>query len=121
MNGVETASGEESDLVPLMAPGDKVVIRVVEGETSKVYTLTATINAPVISAVDAIAGSQFDNQTPMYIIDDSGMTGKGLSAVHDNNSNAFTMWHTNANRGPAPGCRLIWASPTRWMRCGSGT
>ena len=99
MNGVETASGEESDLVPLMAPGDKVVIRVVEGETSKVYTLTATINAPVISAVDAIAGSQFDNQTPMYIIDDSGMTGKGLSAVHDNNSNAFTMWHTNANPG----------------------
>ncbi|MCI8360542.1 MAG: hypothetical protein HFE86_04290, partial [Clostridiales bacterium] len=99
VNGVETAGGAESALVPLEKPGDKVVVKVVEGEVSKSYILTADTDAPILAAADAIAGSQYDNQKPTLIIDGSGLTGKGLDAVHDNHSSAFTMWHTGSNPG----------------------
>ena len=99
VNGVETAGGTESALAPLGKPGDKIVVKVVEGDLSKSYTLTAGTGDPILTAVDAAAGSQYDNQKPTLAIDGSGMTGTGLQAVHDNHSSAFTMWHTNGNPG----------------------
>lgn len=99
VNGVKSESGKESKVVPISDPGDKVVIKVIEGDVSKVYTITAGEDAPVFTAQDAISGSQFDNQDPERTIDGSGLTGNGLDAKHDNDGSAFSMWHTDANPG----------------------
>ncbi|HIZ83592.1 MAG TPA: hypothetical protein H9668_04105 [Firmicutes bacterium] len=53
----------------------------------------------LLTPQNAIAGSQFSDQKPTLAIDGSGMTGSGLDAVHDNDVNGFSMWHSDANPG----------------------
>ena len=55
--------------------------------------------ANLLTAVDAIAGSQYSDQRTTLIIDGSGLSGEGTTALHDANFNDFTMWHTDANPG----------------------
>lgn len=58
-----------------------------------------TVKNPVIPALSATAGSTYNqvNQDPMHIIDGSGMSDDSLTATHDNQSSARTMWHTVSN------------------------
>ena len=104
VNGKAVQSGVTSDPITISAAGDQIVIQVTEDQTTRSYTLTAGTGDPLILAVGATTGNQYDpeagGQTPTHLIDGSGMMGQSsVSDTHDNHHSAFTMWHTGANPG----------------------
>ena len=82
----------------------KIEIQVINGEAQTTYTIELE-QTYFIQPESATAGSSWNTsrQNPNNIINNSGMSDSGapmtLTATHDNEGSALTMWHT----GYAPG------------------
>ena len=71
------------------------------GTRSEARTTTIeTSGSPVIPVAAATAGSSFSGYDPINTANGKGLTGRNpLTATHDNDTTAYSMWHTNLNPG----------------------
>lgn len=101
VNGVEVASGMESDPVPIRAEGDTIVIRVDKDGEARTYEIAASGKPPIIPAAGATAGSEYNpSKAAANLINHSGMSGKdSLQDTHRVDGSANDMWHTANNPG----------------------
>lgn len=76
------------------------------------FVLSHMTNALPARAVTVTASSEYkSDQTVRHLIDGSGM----LGSLHDNNTYAYTMWHTPENPAPSAPAPGLPASPA-WVR-----
>ena len=102
INGQPVNSGTPSQTIAIEA-GTRITIKLIEGEVVRYYSIEATSGDPIIQPASASAGDEYGNgaHSPNNVINSTGMVGAGIDGTHDQNGDAESMWHTNANPGSA--------------------
>src|SRR5690606_13661598 len=93
VNGIEVESGAESQLIPITAEDDTIIIRVDKDGETRIYEITASSQAPIIPAVAADAGSTYNSSKAVTnLINNSGMSGdSSLGDTHRADGSANDM------------------------------